>query len=81
MKKTFRLVKTAIGRSVVECPNEDLVMHEVWKEGEWVVERMKNWLMINQNKEEEDREDLIICASHFLAGLGRTGEFFSFLFS
>jgi len=56
-------------------------MHEVWKEGEWVVERMKNWLMINQNKEEEDREDLIICASHFLAGLGRTGEFFSFLFS
>lgn len=71
--KAFATIKSAVVRAVVECPNEDSVMNQLFEgeEGEksWVVERLVRWV----EEAKEGREDLMICAAHMLAALGRKG--------
>ncbi|GAA5936520.1 uncharacterized protein JCM15063_001909 [Sporobolomyces koalae] len=77
LQKTIETVKAATIRAIVECTNDDLVMQEVWKwttgteDGQpknWLIEKLVKWLSDGKN----DREDLTVCASHMLAGLGRS---------
>ncbi|GAA5872973.1 hypothetical protein JCM8547_003277 [Rhodosporidiobolus lusitaniae] len=78
-EKAFSTVKAAVVRAVVEAPNSDEVMQRLWKEtkvkGEggksWLVEKMVLWL---EEAQGEGREDILICAAHLLAGMGRKDE-------
>ena len=73
--KAFATIKSAVVRAVVECPNSDTVMERLFVGGEggksWVVERLVRWV----EETKEGREDLLICAAHMLAALGRKGAF------
>ncbi|BGP16884.1 hypothetical protein JCM10213v2_004892 [Rhodosporidiobolus nylandii] len=80
--KAFSTIKAAVVRAVVEAPNSDEVMERLWREtktpveegeGEksWLVEKMVLWL---EEAQGEGREDMLICAAHLLAGLGRKDE-------
>ncbi|GAA6060054.1 hypothetical protein JCM10212_001051 [Sporobolomyces blumeae] len=77
--KAHSTVKAAVVRAVVECPNDDSVMEALWSEskgdqkGNWLVERLVGWL--EREGDEGWREDLVVCAAHFLAGLGRRDEY------
>ncbi|BGP32744.1 hypothetical protein JCM10296v2_004528 [Rhodotorula toruloides] len=77
-EKAFSTIKAAVVRAVVEAPNSNEVMERLWEEtrsvgdnttGEksWLVEELVRWL----EEAEEGREDMLVCASHTLAGLGR----------
>ncbi|BGP25265.1 hypothetical protein JCM10295v2_004188 [Rhodotorula toruloides] len=77
-EKAFSTIKASIVRAVVEAPNSDEVMERLWKEtcGEdgaetsgknWLIEELVRWL----EEAEDGREDMLICSSHMLAGLGR----------
>ncbi|GAA5971141.1 hypothetical protein JCM11641_004159 [Rhodosporidiobolus odoratus] len=73
--KAFSTIKAAVVRAVVEAPNSDEVMERLWKEtrteeGEksWLVQKMVLWL---EEAQGAGREDMLICAAHLLAGLGR----------
>lgn len=79
-EKAFSTVKAAVVRAVVETPNSDEVMERLWKETRggkggagseksWLVEELARWLEDVQ----DGREDMLICAAHMLAGLGRRG--------
>lgn len=79
-EKAFSTIKAAVVRAVVEAPNSDEVMERLWddtRRGEgvatgdksWLVEKLVRWL----DEAEEGREDMLVCASHMLAGLGRRG--------
>lgn len=73
--KGFATVKSAVMRAVVEAPNADAVMNKLFIErGEngksWVVEKLVGWV----REPKEGREDLLICAAHMLAALGRKGQ-------
>ncbi|GAA5896449.1 hypothetical protein JCM6882_001016 [Rhodosporidiobolus microsporus] len=85
-EKAFSTVKAAVVRAVVEAPNADRVMDRVWgetregtegkKERSWVVEEMVRWLReAGAEGEEGKREDMVICAAHVLAALGRKDEY------
>lgn len=69
--KEFATVKSAVMRAVVEAPNSDEVMNRLFAgEGRsWVVEKLVGWV----GSPTEGREDLLICAAHMLAALGRKG--------
>ena len=71
-EKGFATVKSAVMRAVVEAPNSDGVMNRLFSgEGKsWVVEKLVGWV----RKPKEGREDLLICAAHMLAALGRKGK-------
>ncbi|GEM07836.1 GTP binding protein [Rhodotorula toruloides] len=80
-EKAFSTIKASIVRAVVEAPNSDEVMERLWKEtcGEdgaetsgknWLIEELVRWL----EEAEDGREDMLICSSHMLAGLGRRDE-------
>ncbi|GAA5975022.1 hypothetical protein JCM5350_004548 [Sporobolomyces pararoseus] len=79
--KTFEVVKAATIRAVVEGMNDDRVMHELWKlegsrngkGGNWLVETLVAWL--EHASKGGKREDLMVCASHMLAGLGRSDQY------
>jgi hypothetical protein len=43
----------------------------------WVVEEMAAWIEKASKGELEDREDLVVCATHMLAAMGRKGTPFS----
>ncbi|GAA5953033.1 hypothetical protein JCM3765_003039 [Sporobolomyces pararoseus] len=81
LEKTFEVVKAATIRAVVEGMNDDKVMHELWKlegsgggkGGNWLVEKLVSWL--EQESKGGKREDLMVCASHMLAGLGRSDQY------
>lgn len=79
-EKAFSTIKAAIVRAVVEAPNSDEVMERLWEDTKngkdaatggksWLVEELVRWL----EEAEEGREDMLVCASHMLAGLGRRG--------
>jgi len=78
LAKTFEVVKAATVRAVVEGMNDDKVMHELWKlggeakGGNWLIEKLVGWL--DEESKGWKREDLMVCASHMLAGLGRSGN-------
>jgi hypothetical protein len=78
LAKTFEVVKAATVRAVVEGMNDDKVMHELWKldgeakGGNWLIEKLVCWL--DEESQDGKREDLMVCASHMLAGLGRSGK-------
>lgn len=85
--KAFAAIKASIVRAVVETPNLDEVMRRLWTETRvdeigktdgkgqsWLVERLVQWL--RNAKIDDGREDLLICAAHMLASLGRKGESF-----
>uniref|UniRef100_A0A0K3CCD8 FGENESH: predicted gene_3.532 protein n=1 Tax=Rhodotorula toruloides TaxID=5286 RepID=A0A0K3CCD8_RHOTO len=80
-EKAFSTIKAAVVRAVVEAPNSDEVMERLWddtRRGEgvatgdksWLVEKLVRWL----DEAEEGREDMLVCASHMLAGLGRRDD-------
>ncbi|GAA5933038.1 hypothetical protein JCM1841_003223 [Sporobolomyces salmonicolor] len=75
--KAFSTVKAAVIRAVVEAPNSDVVMERLWKDTSveggksWIVEKLVLWL---EEAQQEGREDMLICAAHMLAGLGRRDE-------
>ncbi|GAA5878537.1 hypothetical protein JCM1840_005541 [Sporobolomyces johnsonii] len=75
--KAFSTVKAAVVRAVVEAPNSDVVMERLWKDTSaeggknWVVEKLVLWL---EEAQQDGREDMLICAAHMLAGLGRRDE-------
>ncbi|KAK4705703.1 hypothetical protein P7C70_g506, partial [Phenoliferia sp. Uapishka_3] len=74
-KKVFGTVKTAVVRAVVEAPNSDEVMDKLFNKSEgegknWIVEKLVGWV----GETKEGREDLLICAAHMLAALGRKDE-------
>lgn len=74
LDKAFSTVKSAVVRAIVEAPNSDLVMNQLFAVGQgksWIVERLVKWV----EESKEGREDLLICAAHMLAALGRKGEF------
>lgn len=72
VQKPFALVKSAVVRAIVEVPNSDTMMNSLFAHGSksWLVVRLVDWM----EKASEDREDLLICASHMLAALARKGE-------
>ncbi|GAA6043604.1 hypothetical protein JCM8097_008283 [Rhodosporidiobolus ruineniae] len=82
-EKAFSTIKAAVVRAVVDAPNSDEVMERLWretkvrKEGEegegrsWLVEKLVLWL---EEAQGQGREDMLICAAHMLAGLGRKDE-------
>ncbi|GAA6003046.1 hypothetical protein JCM10207_001961 [Rhodosporidiobolus poonsookiae] len=81
--KAFSTIKAAVVRAVVEAPNSDEVMERLWTEtrvpsegteadGErksWLVDKLVLWL---EEAQGQGREDMLICAAHMLAGLGRS---------
>ena len=72
--KAFATVKSAVVRAVVEAPNSDAVMDKLFMHGEgknWVLEKLVEWV----GETREGREDLLICAAHMLAALGRKGAY------
>ncbi|CDR42013.1 RHTO0S06e08768g1_1 [Rhodotorula toruloides] len=80
-EKAFSTIKAAVVRAVVEAPNSDEVMERLWEDTKngkdaatggksWLVEELVRWL----EEAEEGREDMLVCASHMLAGLGRRDE-------
>lgn len=74
LDKAFSTVKSAVVRAIVEVPNSDLVMNQLFAVGQgkgWVVERLVKWV----EESRDGREDMLICAAHMLAALGRKGEF------
>ncbi|GAA5873186.1 hypothetical protein JCM16303_006965 [Sporobolomyces ruberrimus] len=87
LAKTFEVVKAATVRAVVEGMNDDRVMHELWKIGRdetrgevkknRLVEKLVGWLKRETERPEgvNKREDLTVCASHMLAGLGRSDQY------
>lgn len=75
--KAFSAIKASVVRAVVETPNSDEVMQQLWSETRpdepnWLVERLVGWL--RDAKLDDGREDLLICAAHMLASLGRRGQ-------
>lgn len=73
LDKAFSTVKSAVVRAIVEAPNSDLVMNQLFAVGQgksWVVERLVKWV----EESKDGREDMLICAAHMLAALGRKGE-------
>lgn len=74
LEKAFSSVKSAVVRAIVEAPNSDVVMHQLFGASgqgkSWVVERLVKWVEETQ----QGREDMLICAAHMLAALGRKGE-------
>ncbi|GAA5898434.1 uncharacterized protein JCM6883_001021 [Sporobolomyces salmoneus] len=82
LEKTFEVVKASTVRAIVEGMNDDNVMHELWrvggsagtgKGGNWLIDKLVGWLEEGANG--RTREDLMVCASHMLAGLGRSDEY------
>lgn len=84
IEKAFSAIKASIVRAVVEAPNSDEVMRRLWTETRvetgveggaesrsWLVERLVKWLHVANV--DSGREDLLICAAHMLASLGRKG--------
>ncbi|BGP56128.1 hypothetical protein JCM8202_005895 [Rhodotorula sphaerocarpa] len=76
--KAFSAIKASVVRAVVETPNSDEVMQQLWSETRpdepnWLVERLVGWL--RDAKLDDGREDLLICAAHMLASLGRRDEY------
>lgn len=71
LQKNFALVKSAVVRAIVEVPNSDKMMNSLFAYGHksWLVVRLVDWM----EKASENREDLLICASHMLAALARKG--------
>lgn len=75
VEKAFGAIKSAVVRTIVESPNSDVVMEKLFGEQEeeggknWVVEKLVKWV----EEDKEGREDLLICAAHMLAALGRKG--------
>ncbi|GAA5826453.1 hypothetical protein JCM11251_002378 [Rhodosporidiobolus azoricus] len=86
-EKAFSTVKAAVVRAVVEAPNSDRVMDRVWAETQeegkrgksWMVEEMVEWLREaaaeRDGETTEKREDMVICAAHVLAALGRKDQY------
>lgn len=86
-EKLFSLVKASVIKSVVECPNSDTVMNSLFDftngGKNWVVEQLIRWIDPSVGLDEDDeeelerieptRDDLLICATHMLAALGRKG--------
>ncbi|KDE06742.1 hypothetical protein MVLG_02938 [Microbotryum lychnidis-dioicae p1A1 Lamole] len=70
VEKAFAMVKAAVVRAVVEAPNDDEVMLDFMRQ-EWLVKRLIGWLDLGQTGE---RDDLLVCASHMLAAIGRKDE-------
>ncbi|SCV69780.1 BQ2448_1174 [Microbotryum intermedium] len=70
-EKAFAMIKAAVVRAVVEAPNDDEVMLEFMRQ-EWLVKRLIGWLEMGQTVE---RDDLLVCASHMLAAIGRKGAY------
>ena len=73
LDKTFEVVKAATVRAVVEAMNDDDVMHAMWKNSSTpnpLVEKLVEWL----DRDNTNSQDLMVCGSHMLAGLGRSGE-------
>lgn len=70
--KSFSLVKSAVVRAIVEVPNSDKMMNQLFAFGHksWLIVRLVNWL----EKAVAGRGDLLICAAHMLAALARKGE-------
>ncbi|GAA5971131.1 hypothetical protein JCM8115_003070 [Rhodotorula mucilaginosa] len=86
IEKAFSAIKASIVRAVVEAPNSDEVMRRLWTETRvetgveggaesrsWLVERLVKWLHVADV--DSGREDLLICAAHMLASLGRKDEY------
>lgn len=84
IEKAFSAIKASVVRAVVEAPNSDEVMKRLWTETRveneaegraesrsWLVERLVKWLHVADVN--SGREDLLICAAHMLASLGRKG--------
>ncbi|KWU41325.1 hypothetical protein RHOSPDRAFT_37134 [Rhodotorula sp. JG-1b] len=86
IEKAFSAIKASVVRAVVEAPNSDEVMKRLWTETRveneaegraesrsWLVERLVKWLHVADVN--SGREDLLICAAHMLASLGRKDEY------
>ncbi|GAA6006995.1 uncharacterized protein JCM10292_003424 [Rhodotorula paludigena] len=81
LAKAFSTTKASLVRAVVEAPNSDLVMERLWAETRssddlegksWLVEMLVSWV---EEAQSEGREDMLICAAHMLAALGRKDEY------
>lgn len=75
MDKAFAGVKSGVVKTVVEAPNSDEVMNRLFASGaepgqSEVVRRFVGWI----EEDRPGREDLLICAAHALAALGRKDE-------
>ncbi|KAM0748690.1 hypothetical protein T439DRAFT_327961 [Meredithblackwellia eburnea MCA 4105] len=77
--KAFSTIKSAVVRAVVEAPNSDVVMARLFahqaegdggKKKNWILQKLVSWIGANKT----GREDLLICAAHMLAALGRKDE-------
>lgn len=68
--KAFSAIKASVVRALVEVPNSEVVMAELFSASkeDSIVPRLVSWL-----EAPATRQDLIICATHMLAALGRTG--------
>ncbi|GAA5988181.1 hypothetical protein JCM10908_002098 [Rhodotorula pacifica] len=89
VEKAFSAIKASVVRAIVEAPNSDEVMERLWSETRlssgdgteaefrhsksWLVERLVQWL--RRSEIDDGREDLLICAAHMLASLGRRDEY------
>lgn len=76
--KMFSKLKSAVVRAVVEVPNSDVVMNMMFNPGDdfrgsrmsMIISRAVWWI----KDPVVGREDLLICATHLLAALGRKGK-------
>lgn len=78
-QKAFDLYKAAMVKSVVELAGEEKNTDVLWDEsdpekpGGVFISQMVNWIKSQKNLKEQDRDDLVICATLSLGNLVRFG--------
>lgn len=85
-QKAFDLYKAAMVKSVVELAGEEKNTDVLWDEsdpekpGGVFISQMVNWIKSQKNLKEQDRDDLVICATLSLGNLVRFGLSTLFMF-
>lgn len=84
-EKTLGLCKAAVIKAIVTVAGEDSQMDVLWGQndprGGWFVEKMLTWIKeypaSKEARNDEERDDLIICATLCLGNLARRGIVFN----
>jgi len=85
-EKSFDLCKAALIKAVIEIAGEEKNIDVLWDDsdpanpGGAFVSQMVRWIKSQKDLKEQDREDLIICATLSLGNLVRYGTQFESLF-
>lgn len=84
-EKDLGLCKAAAIKAIVTVAGEDSQMDVLWGQndpsGGWFVEKMLSWIKeypaAKESRNQDERDDLVICATLCLANLARRGKYFN----